>query len=374
MDRGPSDREFADADRASGHPAGADREHRDSIGPDRVSGHVTGEQARLLDPAEADYQEHDRYFRVRRTRHAPARTFFAGLVTAQQAVTDNARAHGLSPLSEDDFPQLRAGLDDLVRYIGLTTPPGPAGTPLRTPAGDTSETGTPAHNTGTAAAATPTAERWLLGHQLFFVLMQGVITGLNCFLRASAIGDEPDARAALRVAASFMRSSAAAFRFTSDFSTVDYEQLIRPAMAPPAVQAGFSGLQTRDHAHLMTQFAEVRVMHIKIGPARLGDAFEDLVEATVAAYEAHQLICARFGGDVLPSLRMAARSGGRSTAPGVQVVRQMMRARLFTLGGAARDGGREPTHDGGPGPARDGGPGPASDGGREPAGDGGEPR
>ncbi|WP_326550075.1 hypothetical protein [Micromonospora sp. NBC_01813] len=167
--------------------------------------------------------------------------------------------------------------------------------------------------------------------------MQGSITGLNCFLRASAAGDESDARAALRVAAAFMRSSAAAFRFASDFAPVDYEQLIRPAMAPPAVRAGFSGLQTRDHAYLMGLFAEVRVMRAKIGAARLGEAFEEFVEATIAAYEAHQLICARFGGDVLPSLRMAARSGGRSAAPGVQAVRQLMRARLFALDGTSRD-------------------------------------
>lgn len=324
---------------------------RQFTGHGREHGDSPGRPARLPDPAEADYQEHDRYFQVRRTRQAPTRTFFSGLLIAQQAVTDNAQACGLSPLSEGDFPQLRAGLDGLVRYIGLADPSAPTYPPLRPPTRSTGtpagSPGTPAGGTGTPAGPSPTAERWLLGHQLFFVLMQGVITGLNCFLRASAIGDATDARAALRVAASFMRSSAAAFRFTSDFSTVDYEQLIRPAMAPPAVQAGFSGLQTRDHAYLMTQFAEVRVMRGKLGPARLGDAFEELVEATIAAYEAHQLICARFGGDVLPSLRMAARSGGRSTAPGVQVVRQMMRARLFALDGTGREPGREPARDGG---------------------------
>ncbi|MFV2022371.1 hypothetical protein [Micromonospora sp. LOL_023] len=293
------------------------------------------------DPAETDYQEHDRYFQIRRTLRTPGRAFLSALVIAQNAVAENARKNDLDVIGDADLPQLRTGFESLLRYAGPASPPAAGSTPAQPAPPSAQRPGRSAGDQARAATATAAAERWLVGHQLFFVLVQGTITGLNCFLGASAAGDESDARAALRVAAAFMRSSAAAFRFASDFAPVDYEQLIRPAMAPPAVRAGFSGLQTRDHAYLMGLFAEVRLMRAKIGAARLGEAFEEFVEATIAAYEAHQLICARFGGDVLPSLRMAARSGGRSAAPGVQAVRQLMRARLFALDDTSRDATRD---------------------------------
>jgi len=41
-----------------------------------------------------------------------------------------------------------------------------------------------------------------------------------------------------------------------------------------------------------------------------------LVEALTSAYAAHEYICARFRGDVLPSLRMAAISRGKPNGQG----------------------------------------------------------
>ncbi|MFY1634784.1 hypothetical protein ACN27F_16160 [Solwaraspora sp. WMMB335] len=284
-------------------------------------------------PAELDYQEHDRYFHVRRTRNMPGVAFITALAMMHRAVLDNARDCGLSQLSSESLPQLSAGWETLLRY-GAPAENGPAEPAVTEPAVTEPARAETAQTGATEAAA----RRWLLGHQYFFALMQGTIVGLNCFMQASASGDEADADAALGVAAAFMRSSAAAFRFTCDFAPVDYDRLIRPAMAPPAVRPGFSGLQTRDHAHLMGLFGEVRLMRAKIGGDRVGPAFERFADATVEAYEAHELICARFGGNVLPSLRMAARSGGRSVQPGVQVVRQMMRARLLALGCPAGGG------------------------------------
>ena len=54
----------------------------------------------------------------------------------------------------------------------------------------------------------------------------------------------------------------------------------------------------------------------------------------VTAYAAHEFICARFRGDVLPSLRMAARSHGRGRRSGVDVIRDMMRARMALVDSA----------------------------------------
>jgi hypothetical protein len=232
---------------------------------------------------------------------------------------------GLSILDPVEWQEMFAGLDALLRYAagdrlkeGVPLVLRPA--PRHTPAGYDPE------------------RRWLIGHQFFFALLQGVIVGINCYLEASgADGADPDgeaaadADAAVRVAAAFMRSSAAAIKFTSDFGPVDYDKRIRPAMSPPSVREGFSGLQTRDHAHLISLFARLRMTAAARGDGPAGEAFEQFVDATVTAYEAHKFICARFGGDVLPSLRMAAASRGRSTQAGVTALRQLMRARLFAL-------------------------------------------
>jgi hypothetical protein len=52
----------------------------------------------------------------------------------------------------------------------------------------------------------------------------------------------------------------------------------------------------------------------------------------VSAYAAHEFICARVRGDVLPSLRMAAASRDRTDRTGVEVIREMMHARLGLIG------------------------------------------
>ncbi|GAB3521141.1 hypothetical protein GCM10027575_49940 [Phytohabitans suffuscus] len=237
---------------------------------------------------------------------------------------ENGLAMGVSILDPVEWQEMFAGLDALLRYAS----------------GDRLKEGVPVvlrpaprH----ALAGYDPERRWLVGHQLFFALLQGVIVGLNCYLEAGSAADDPDdeaaadADAAVRVAAAFMRSSAAAIKFTSDFGPVDYDTRIRPAMSPPAVREGFSGLQTRDHAHLISLFARLRATAAARGEGPAGEAFEQFVEATVTAYEAHKFICARFGGDVLPSLRMAAASRGRSTQAGITALRQLMRARLFAL-------------------------------------------
>jgi hypothetical protein len=283
------------------------------------------EQWSDLVPADGDdpeHVEHDRYFQVTRAKHRPAFAFVRGLLQSHSSVHENGLAMGLSIVDPVEWQEMFAGLDALLRYAagdglkeGVPVVLRPA--PRHSPAGYDPE------------------RRWLIGHQLFFALLQGVIVGINCYLEASS--EDPDdeaaadADAAVRVAAAFMRSSAAAIKFTSDFGPVDYEERIRPAMSPPAVREGFSGLQTRDHAHLITLFGRLRATAAAHGQGPAGEAFEQFVEATVTAYEAHKFICARFGGDVLPSLRMAAASRGRTTQAGLTALRQLMRARLFAL-------------------------------------------
>jgi hypothetical protein len=288
------------------------------------SGWTDGSSDRVHDDIadNPDFAEHDQYFQVRRVREQPAEAFLRGLVSAYSATFHNGQRMGVTTLDAGEWQQLFAGLDGILRYA--------AGDDAR--ASDS----VPVAPVGRQVVDGYDPEaRWRIGHQLFFAILQTAIVALNCFARAVARDDERDAAAALQVAGAVMRSSAAAIKFASDFGPVDYEIWIRPAMAPPAVQAGFSGLQTRDHAYLVSMFTGLRTVAAGLRPGQVGTCFEEFVEATISAYEAHKYVCAHFGGSVLPSLRMAAASHGRTNQSGVDALRQYMRVRLFALTGDA---------------------------------------
>ena len=108
--------------------------------------------------AEAEQAEHDRYFAVTRKG-----TFATGLVDAFAAVHANAVTMGLTLLDDAGWTQLHDGLHAL-----------PAPTLVTQPA--------PPRPAGWRRGYDPTV-RWLVGHQLFFALIQGTIIGLNCFWR-----------------------------------------------------------------------------------------------------------------------------------------------------------------------------------------------
>ncbi len=261
---------------------------------------------------EAEQAEHDRYFGVTRRHDDAGVTFVAGLVIAYATAYENCLGMGVTLLDDPEWERFFGGLRALAAI-------GDGGTGTDAP-----QTPVP---TGQQSDYDP-ARRWLVGHQLFFALIQGAIVGLNCFAEARLRAAGREADEGLALAAAFMRSSAAAMRFASDFEPSDYDATVRPAMAPPVVRAGFSGLQTRDHTHLVRLFAALKPV---LATAGHSDAHREFVDSVVSAYASHEFICARFRGDVLPSLRMAAHSRGKSQRSGVEVIRDMMRARLALI-------------------------------------------
>lgn len=272
--------------------------------------------------AQAEQEEHDRYFEVGRTGGDAAQGFSAGLVLAYLSAYENCLSMGVTLLDDREWRQLFGGLAMLLEVAGGSVVHGGTGMPAAAlPA--------PLKPTGWRDAYDPPM-RWLVGHQLFFALIQGTIVGLNSFTQAAAVEAIPEADEGLALAAVFMRSSAAAMKFASDFAPGDYETTVRPAMAPPKVRAGFSGLQTRDHAYLVRTFGAVKPALAQL--AGRSEAHGEFVESVVSAYAAHEYICARFRGDVLPSLRMAAASRDRTDRTGVEVIREMMHARLALIG------------------------------------------
>lgn len=261
--------------------------------------------------AQGEQLEHDAYFAVERSGGSPALGFVAGLVVAHLSAYEDCLSAGVTLMDAEQWERLFAGLA-LVAGANVAQPPA-----MPQPSG--------------WRDGYDPADRWLIGHQLFFALIQGSIFGLNVFAAASASWDAedeptPEMAAGLEFATVFMRASAAAMRYTSDFAPEDYDRTVRPDMAPPKVRAGFSGFQTRDHAYLVRLLAVLKPTFASLSGRII--AHKELVDAVVSAYEAHEFICARFRGDVLPSLRMAAAARGRIDRAGVEVVRELMRNRL----------------------------------------------
>lgn len=168
--------------------------------------------------------------------------------------------------------------------------------------------------------------RWRVGHQVFFVLTQSIVVALNSFRFALAELDLTEARRGLRLAARLLGGSAAAFVFTAEFSARQYHDGVRPAMEPPFVSAGFSGLLSPDHQYLVRLFAKLRPALREL-PAELADDHRLFVRALEAVYEAHKYVCRRFGGDAGPSLRTSE----SSALPAVDVINALKLARTKTV-------------------------------------------
>jgi hypothetical protein len=268
--------------------------------------------------SEADHEEHDRYFGVTRVDAEPGHAFVRGMLRAHLELDEDARAMGVTLLDAEAWETLFGGVRAMLELaLGAPwdeaehTAPFPGRAPRWRPAGYDPD------------------RRWMVGHRLFFAQIQAVVVGLHVFEEGAGAGDAVGARDGLRLATAFMRSSAVAMKHTSDFDPADYDARVRPAMAPPRVQAGFSGLQTRDHTFLVRTFTRLRPLFAAGGS--WADAHRAFVDSVVDAYAAHEFVCARFRGDVLPSLRMAAHAGGQVDRSGVDVVREMMRARLLLV-------------------------------------------
>jgi hypothetical protein len=178
------------------------------------------------------------------------------------------------------------------------------------------------------------AFRWVIGHQIFAALTQGLVMALQEFEAAMVAGVDVSVSSALALAADLLLASAASFRFACDFPPAAYEDDIRPSMMPPHVGEGFSGLLSDDHRALVQVMTRLRPL-MEEAAARFPAGHKRLTAAFQRVYADHKFICARFGGAEAPSLR------GRTCShlSGVQQLESYERARSRLLHPIDRDDG-----------------------------------
>jgi len=234
---------------------------------------------------ETDTKGHDAFFRIQRIAGPNGAVFLystvvaASLFHAERAAEPKKRSRC--------FGAVAAGFAALLGYmagvaiapIDLAVEPAPIG-----------------------ASSCEPAFRWIVGHQVFAALTQGLIMALHEFETAIAAGDDEAVGSALALAADLLLASAAAFRFACDFPPEAYRDVIRPSMMPPHVAEGFSGLLSYDHRYLVQLLTRLRPL-MAAAQARFPAGHARLTLALERVYDDHKFICARFGGAEAPSLR-----------------------------------------------------------------------
>jgi hypothetical protein len=260
----------------------------EAVGLPAVPVGYTAEEIATLPPDR--YEEHDEFFLVVRTGGDPTARFTQTLLESYRSLLLDALASGVT-LTPVEWQHLRSAFDATLAYLRRAVAAVPESS-LRPLAVEVVERPTSAEL------------RWRLGHQVFFAMIQSLIVATGCAMHALDTGDLGRASADLDLATVLMEGSAASLRFAGDFSPEDYEQRVRPAMMPPHLQPGFSGLQVRDHRYLLQRLRKLRLAVIEVGQP-LRQQYERFIEAFARTYDSHKLVCARFNGDVEPSLRMS---------------------------------------------------------------------
>lgn len=163
--------------------------------------------------------------------------------------------------------------------------------------------------------------RWLSGHHVFFVLIQGIVINHRRLLNALQQQDIASARQAFLRAARLLDGSAGAMLLAGDMPRDCYES-IRLSMTPPAVPDGFSGVWSADHRAMMDDLKALK-SHIDTLNPVLEPERQAWKAAMDRAYQAHAHVCEHFVGDG-PSLAMRSdsRSCQRSALDNLDAFRQ----------------------------------------------------
>ncbi|AFZ60768.1 siderophore biosynthesis protein [Anabaena cylindrica FACHB-243] len=144
---------------------------------------------------------------------------------------------------------------------------------------------------------------WEGFHWSFFINTQGLIICLSRFEMNLALGNIPEAQIELETAAELMMASGAAMELAGSFSRKEYENQVRPTMAPPYVQSNdFSGLMSWEHSWLVKIWKRLRPVFERL-PADLEPQHHKLVAAYFSLAKSHKAVCEKFGGGEVGSLR-----------------------------------------------------------------------
>jgi len=263
----------------------------------------------------ADSDSHDEYCRICRVEDPDTLYVFTrSILKAYEELLEDTVSGG-SSLTQDQWIALRAAFECLLHVVAGSKSAAQVRAELQV-----------FDNMPVDTVWCDPLSRWIRGHHVFLVLIQGLIVAINCFVSAHAEDSLEDAFSALELATLLMHGSSASLHYAGDFPTSDYDETVRPTMMPPNVPPGMSGILARDHRHLIKLLQSQRNLFHAIEPG-LRKKYEEFVTAFGCTYDAHKLVCSHFRGDERPSLL-----NGNATESGVELLDDLKSVRLRSLG------------------------------------------
>jgi hypothetical protein len=136
--------------------------------------------------------------------------------------------------------------------------------------------------------------RWRIGHQMFIVLDQMLLTAVVVLDRALAERDWQRAERGFDRLAQLFSTSTAALRHTGDFGPRVYDWLVAPDMVNFYRTPGMSGGNMLDHRLLVSAMRGMNRRHretILLAPLTVYDAYLRFEHARATALDSHRNVC-----------------------------------------------------------------------------------
>ena len=245
-----------------------------------------------------EYAVFDAFFMVQRVSGDPFNIFMKSFIQAYSQILQEYRQSENS-LSNVEWKELWTALDSFFIFLN---PPLSSSFSLEV---NTKSSISP-HDVCNQSSVSA-LHRWQVGHHIFFKITQSLIITFNLFQQTFKVGNINQASIVLELATKLMRGAVISFYFTADFPPDDYETIVRPAMATPKVEISLSGLMNEDHKYLNNLLPSLKVIFAKSDP-KLRPYQEEFIKVFGQMYDAHKHVCATFGGNKCPSLRMSQKS------------------------------------------------------------------
>ncbi|WCN09336.1 hypothetical protein [Marinomonas mediterranea] len=163
-------------------------------------------------------------------------------------------------------------------------------------------------------------DRWIVGHHLFIVTIQGIILCLLNFednIKKKQLGL---ARKELLDASKLLSASASSMKLASSFSKKQYLDVIRPSMPD-----NFSGLDMVDHKEMINVMKRIKPFLLSL-PKELYEAKDIFNKSLSQAYDMHIYVCDQFVEDE-SSLRAVS-----SQASATEALSKIKKQRLKNIG------------------------------------------
>ncbi|GAB4277179.1 MAG: hypothetical protein Kow0080_27950 [Candidatus Promineifilaceae bacterium] len=168
-------------------------------------------------------------------------------------------------------------------------------------------------------------ERWQVGHQLFFCMVQSLVVVCSRMADNLETGNWQAARADLEQATYLLWGVSVTFKFTGSFSQAAYEGYVRPNMFEAA--EGFSGMWAQDHDFLVKKVLRRLKPYFTNSPEEMALLAQNFRQAFAIMYDSHKFVCDAFEGGQ-PSLLM----GQSAQKTAAEMIDTFKRNRLLTLG------------------------------------------